>query len=169
MNASKHFFSLILFLAILSAQAQEPVQIAPEKRQQIERLLEVTGALNVAKIMSAAVTREMTNAVKQVRPDIPPEALDVMEEVVNSVISEEMVAKGGFVDLIIPVYAKHFTNADLDAMIEFYGTPIGQKTVKVMPQITKEAMQIGQRWGQTLGPTIVERVRMRLNNDGIEL
>ena len=169
MNAMKHLFSLVLLLAVLPAQAQDTDQVAPEKRQRIERLLEVTGALNVAKIMSAAVTLEMTNAVKQVRPDIPPEALDIVAEEVNSVISQEMVAKGGFVDLIVPVYARHFTNDELDVLIAFYGTPVGQKTVKMMPQITKEAMQIGQRWGQTLGPTIVERVRMRLNNEGIEL
>lgn len=80
-----------------------------------------------------------------------------------------MAAKGGFVDLIVPVYAKHFTDDELDVLIEFYGTPVGKKTVSVMPQVTKEAMQIGQSWGQSLGPTIVQRVRQRLKAEGIEL
>ncbi len=165
----RNVIALVLLLAILSAHAQDPGQVSPETRQRIERLIEVTGALNVAKIMSAAVTQEMTNAVKRVRPDIPPEALDIVAEEVTSVISEEMVAKGGFIDRIVPVYAKYFTNDDLDAMIEFYETPVGRKTISVMPQVTKEAIQIGQSWGQSLGPTIVERVRMRLKEGGIEL
>ena len=165
----RNVIALVLLLAILSAHAQDPGQVSPETRQRIERLIEVTGALNVAKIMSAAVTQEMTNAVKRVRPDIPPGALDIVAEEVTSVISEEMVAKDGFIDRIVPVYAKYFTNDDLDAMIEFYETPVGRKTISVMPQVTKEAIQIGQSWGQSLGPTIVERVRMRLKEGGIEL
>jgi len=169
MITHRNVIALVMLLAIVSAHAQDPGQVAPQKRQRIERLLEVTGALNVAKIMSAAVTREMTNAGKQARPDIPPEALDIVAEEVNSVIAEAMAAKGGFVDLIVPVYAKHFTDDELDVLIEFYGTPVGKKTVNVMPQVTKEAMQIGQSWGQSLGPTIVQRVRQRLQAEGIEL
>ena len=80
-----------------------------------------------------------------------------------------MIAQGGFVDLIVPVYAKHFTNDELDALIAFYQTPVGRKTVSVMPQVTQEAMQIGQRWGQSLGPIIVERVKTRFREQGIEL
>ena len=80
-----------------------------------------------------------------------------------------MVAKGGFIDLIIPVYAKHFTNEELDGLIAFYESPVGAKTVRVMPQITREAMQIGQAWGQSLGPTIVERVKIRFEEKGYQL
>lgn len=173
-------FLRVLFLASLTASplvhAQEsapPTEqssgVPAEKQQRIEKLLEVTGALNIAKLMSDAVTRQMINAVKQARADIPPEAFDIVAEEVNSVISEAMVARGGFVDLIIPVYAKHFTTDDLDALIAFYETPVGRKAVDVMPRVTQEAMQIGQRWGQSLGPTIVERVRARFKDQGIEL
>lgn len=173
MIARKRFLALAILIAFLPAHAQDSdqtsVTVAPEKRQRIERLLEVTGALKIAEMMSVAVTRQMTNAVKQARPDIPPESFDIVAEEVNSVISGEMITEGGFVDLIIPVYAKYFTNDELDALIAFYETPVGRKTVGVMPQVTQEAMQIGQRWGQSLGPIIVERVKARFKEQGIEL
>ena len=144
----------LLALAVLlaaqpvHAQNVNPDQsvVTPEKRQRIERLLEVTGALNIAKMMSEAVTRQMTSAISQARPDIPAEAMDIVAEETNAVISDAMVAKGGFIDLIIPVYAKHFSTDELDALIAFYESPVGAKTVSVMPQITREAMQIGQAW-----------------------
>ncbi|UCH49311.1 MAG: DUF2059 domain-containing protein [Betaproteobacteria bacterium] len=165
--------ALALLLATLPLHAQnvEPEQsvVTPEKSQRIERLLEVTGALNIAKMMSEAVTRQMTNAISQARPDIPAEAMNIVAEETNAVISEAMVAKGGFIDLIIPVYAKHFSTDELDALIAFYESPVGSKTVRVMPQITREAMQIGQAWGQSLGPTIVERVKVRFEEKGYQL
>ena len=164
---------LAILLATLPVHAQNVYPdegvVAPEKRQRIERLLEVTGALNIAKMMSEAVTRQMTNAISQARPDIPAEAMDIVAQETNAVISDAMVAKGGFIDLIIPVYAKHFTNEELDGLIAFYESPVGAKTVRVMPQITREAMQIGEAWGQSLGPTIVERVKIRFEEKGYQL
>ena len=173
MFARAHVLALAVLIAMLPAHAEDSGQsgnpATAAKRQRIETLLEITGALNIAKLMSASVTRQITNAVKQVRPDIPANALDIVAEEVNGVIAESMVANGGFVDLIVPVYASHFTVEELDALIAFYNTPVGRKTVSVMPQVTQEAIQIGQRWGQSLGPTIVERVKARLSEQGIEL
>ena len=169
---------LVLMFMVLStaAYAQDaPSSSAPagaissEKRMHIEQLLEVTGALQIAKLMSAAVTRQITDAVKQARPDIPAATFDTIADEVNNVVSEAMSAPGGFVELIIPVYDKHFTTAELDALIAFYKTPVGIKTVSVMPQVTQEAMQIGRQWGQSLGPVIAKRVQARLREQGIEL
>ncbi len=165
--------ALTILLAAWPVHAQnvypDDAAVSSDKRQRIEQLLQVTGALNIAKIMSEAVTRNITNAVKQARPDIPSEAMDIVAEEVNNVIAEAMVAEGGFVDLIVPIYAKHFTNNELDELIAFYGSPVGRKTVRVMPQITREAIQIGQKWGQGLGPTIVERVKQRFRKEGFDL
>ena len=165
--------ALAILLAVMPARAQnvypEESVVALDKRQRIERLLEVTGALNIAKIMSEAVTRQMSNAISQARPDIPAEVMDIVAEETNAVISEAMVAKGGFIDLIIPIYAKRFSNDELDGLISFYESPVGAKTVRVMPQITREAMQIGQTWGQSLGPIIVERVKIRFEEKGYQL
>lgn len=166
--------ALAMLLSMMPAHAQnvypDESAVTPEKRQRIERLLEVTGALKIVeKMMSEVVTRKMTNAISQARPDIPPEAFDIVAEETNAVISEAMVAKGGFIDLIIPVYAKHFSIDELDGLIAFYESPVGAKTVRVMPQTTREAMQIGQVWGQSLLPTIVERVKLRFEEKDYQL
>ncbi len=41
----------------------------------------------------------------------------------------------------IPVYQKHWTKADVDAMVAFYSTPTGQKMLKELPATMAEAMQ----------------------------
>jgi len=40
-----------------------------------------------------------------------------------------------------PLYDKYFTEEDLQAMIDFYKTPTGKKTISVMPQLLQESMQ----------------------------
>ena len=46
------------------------------------------------------------------------------------------------VDAMIPVYQKHFTKGDVDAMAEFYSAPTGQKLLKEMPVMMGEAKQL---------------------------
>jgi hypothetical protein len=60
----------------------------------------------------------------------------------------EQVLKGmsveGLLDDMIPVYQKHLSKADVDAMIGFYSTTTGQKILREMPAMTTEGMQAMQ-------------------------
>ena len=80
-----------------------------------------------------------------------------------------MKQKEGFVDLVIPVYDKYYSDADIKALIKFYQLDIGKKTIKVMPSLIGESMKIGQAWGQKLGPVIEERVMKRFKEKGFDL
>ena len=57
----------------------------------------------------------------------------------------EEIAKSFPVDEImedmIPVYQKHLTKGDVDAMIAFYSSPTGKKLLRDMPAISAEGMQ----------------------------
>ena len=41
-------------------------------------------------------------------------------------------------DAFIPVYQKHLTKGDVDALVVFYGSPTGQKVLKEMPAMMGE-------------------------------
>lgn len=45
----------------------------------------------------------------------------------------------------IPLYARHFTAAEIKEMAAFYKTPVGAKMLATMPQIMNESMMISQR------------------------
>lgn len=40
------------------------------------------------------------------------------------------------------IYARHFTAPELRELIAFYRTPLGQKTLKTMPQIMNDSVQL---------------------------
>ena len=42
---------------------------------------------------------------------------------------------------MVPVYQKHFTKGDIDALVTFYGTTTGQKVLRELPAISAESMQ----------------------------
>jgi uncharacterized protein len=152
--------ALALFAFASSAFAEA---LTDQKRADIDRLMQMTGARAIGQQMSTAMVGQMTQMLRQARPDIPQEVLDVLPEEVNAVISESM---DDFINAVIPVYHKYFTASEIKEMIAFYGTPLGQKTIRVMPALVGESMQLGQQWGESMGPLIEQRIRARCKKEG---
>jgi hypothetical protein len=80
-----------------------------------------------------------------------------------------MTAKGGFLDRVVPIYAKHFNHGEIKGLLKFYQTDLGQKTIKVWPLILQESMLLAQDWWKALAPLIKDRVNNRFKKEGIEL
>jgi uncharacterized protein len=49
---------------------------------------------------------------------------------------------------MIPAYQHHFSADDVDGLIKFYKTPLGQRLVSQMPGTMSEAAQAVQQWGR---------------------
>lgn len=164
----KRFISSIIVVLLLTAYNDNlsADNLSEAKRTDITKLIEMTGALALGKQMSDALVTQMSQAIKANRPDLAPELFDILQEEVNSVIEEKLP---NFVAKIIPVYHKHFTHDDIKGMLRFYQTPLGQKTIRVMPLLLQESMYLGQQWGQALGPEVQKRVINRFKAEGVDL
>ena len=57
---------------------------------------------------------------------------------------------GSLIELLVPVYQKHFTVDDLKDAIQMYKTPIGKKISEKTPIIAQETMQASMQWGMEL-------------------
>jgi len=62
------------------------------------------------------------------------------------------------IELIVPIYARHLTEAELDALIAFYSSEHGRSLVSKMPQVMQESMLAGQEWGADIARQILERL-----------
>ena len=157
------FLSLALALAAPLAAADD---LTPAKRADIERLLEMTGAMRIGRQMAQASVQHMVQTLKQTHPGIPQKALDALPEEVATVFEAHI---GAFVAQIVPVYHRYFTAEEVKGMIGFYSTDLGRKAISAMPGLMSESMVIGRSWGESLSPAIAERVRARLKKEGVEL
>ena len=158
------------FTLVFSLNAYAAEDMDTEKKKLIDALLEQTGqsAMAIGKQFSGAFIQQMTMILKQSKPDIDPKAFDILEEVIISIIDEEMVLKGAFKDMMYPLYSKHFSEDELKKMIELNNTEFGKKMIRIMPIITQEGMLAGQQFGQSLGPKIQQRIIARFKEEGIE-
>lgn len=55
------------------------------------------------------------------------------------------------VNAAVPIYDKYLSADDIKGMIQFYQTPLGQKTLSVLPQITAAMQSQGQKLGEQIG------------------
>jgi len=62
-------------------------------------------------------------------------------------------------EMMIPIYRRYLTLTDIEAITEFYKTPVGKKYVRNLPSILQESIQVGQEWGQKIKIRIDEKLK----------
>jgi len=54
------------------------------------------------------------------------------------------------IDMLAPIYASHLTQSELEELVRFYTSPIGQRLTAAQPTIFKESMAAGETWGEQI-------------------
>jgi uncharacterized protein len=157
--------ALFMFVGLAPSLARAD-ELTPEKRADIETLLQMTGALSVGKQMAVTVTAQLAQTIRKARPDIPKKPIDVLPEEVGAVFEANIAS---LKEATIPLYSKYFTGAEIKQMLQFYATELGQKAIKVMPALMQESMTLGRQWAESLGPQIDARIRARLKQEGVNI
>lgn len=60
-----------------------------------------------------------------------------------------------FADLAAEVYAREFSEEDLQALLAFDKTPAGQHLIEKQPEISQAMVKVGQQWGQMLAQQVI--------------
>lgn len=141
-------FSLIFLLFIVCSSGSVFGQTDAEYKKTLKRMFEVSGSEAAYK---AAIT-QMLGMFKQSQ-HVPPNVMAELEQEFLRTSLDELV------DMLIPVYQKHMTRADLLQLIQFYETPVGVKFAQKTPLIMQESMQIGQTWGMKIGQEFEKRLK----------
>jgi hypothetical protein len=123
--------------------------ISEEYRQDIRKLLILTGSDRMAMQLLANMFASFREALPQVPDEFWTEAMKEFK-------AEEMIA------LVVPIYARHLSHDDVKGLIQFYESPLGRKVIQVLPAITQESYTAGELWGRNIG----EKVRQKLIDKG---
>lgn len=138
-----------------SAAASPPAKIDPAKEADIRKLLEVTGAKELA-------LQTMGSMEKNIRPmltaSLPPG--DYREQLIDLFFTKfhSRVQTQEIVEMAVPVYDKYFSDDEIKGLVQFYGTPLGHKTLQVLPKLMGELQDQGRNWGQRIGRESMEEV-----------
>jgi uncharacterized protein len=119
--------------------------ISPEKEKDIRQLLELVGT-------KALMEQAMEQMEKATRPELENSmpAGEYREKLIEAFFAKfrQKFDVQKMVDLAVPIYDKYFSLEEVKGLIRFYETPLGQKSISVLPQLTTELMNEGRQVGE---------------------
>ncbi|QDZ39830.1 DUF2059 domain-containing protein [Euhalothece natronophila Z-M001] len=121
--------------------SEQEKDVDPEKASLIRQYIELSNE-------KEATIETVTLPLEQ-NPQIPNE---VVQEYVRRMEEE-------YVDLVTPIYAEHFTVEQLEAIIEFYQSDIGQSVAEEFPELTHDTFTRFSTWGERTMREIIEERR----------
>jgi len=135
-----------LVLALLCAAtgwAQQSAADAPATKEDVQRYLDVIHSREMMTQMVDAMIKPMHQMIHEqfmkdkdkLPADFEVRMNKMMDDSMKSFPWDEMI------QAMVPVYQKHFTKGDIDAIVVFYSAPTGQKMLKEMPAMMSEATQ----------------------------
>ena len=95
----------------------------------------------------------MDTMAGQLRPMFKNVPESFWSEFFRELDTNELVTK------IVPIYARHLSDKEVDDLIRFYESPIGKKLISVQPMIMQESMGAGKEWGRQVGERVVQKLR----------
>jgi len=131
-----------------AARANRQPKIDPQKEADIRRLLQVMCAQTT---MAQAMADMETNIRPLLMSSLP--AGEYRDRLIQLFFDKfhSKVDPQEMLGLAVPVYDKYLSDADIKTLIEFYSSPVGQKMVKVLPNIMSESGERGRQWGERIG------------------
>jgi hypothetical protein len=133
---------LCLVLAMGSA-AQQAASDAPASKEDVQRYLDVMHSRDMTTKMMDAMLKPMHQMMREqflknkekLPADFEARMNKRMDEFLTTFPFDEVM------QAMVPVYQKHLTKGDVEALVTFYSSPTGQKLLKEMPEIMAESMQ----------------------------
>ena len=118
---------------------------ADELTADLRKMMKVTGAMD----FGVQFAKLMNSDNEQERNGLPKEFYKRMyDEMSKGEIKERLENE------IIKIYRKYLTLEDTKALLAFYETEVGKKTIYLLPKVFEEAHQAGAGIGRVLGMKI---------------
>ncbi|WP_437530891.1 DUF2059 domain-containing protein [Sorangium sp. So ce726] len=121
--------------------------------------LELTHLVMPKDVYNALLDQLMTNmgaSMQQAGAKISPKDASKLKAVVAEVLPYDELVQWN-----VEIYAGKFTADELKELIKFYGTPVGKKAAKLLPEISGEV-------GKKVGTVIVQRMPAAMKKAGIQ-
>jgi hypothetical protein len=149
----RKFATILIFVWTFSfvAVAQtKPADDTTPSKEQVLKFLDILRVKSQLTLYFDGVAKEAKVAAeegfKRKVPDATPAQLaevdDFAEKLFQGMPIDEMV------NAMVPIYQKHLTREDIDSIVAFYSSPVGQKLQREQPAMMQEGMKVGGEIGR---------------------
>jgi hypothetical protein len=129
-----------------SAAATPPVvadKIDPAKEAAIRHLMDITDTSKLGDSVSAYFENRVRSVMSEA---LGPERTSKFMETFSKNL-EANVPPGVVVSAMVPIYARAFSMEEIQGLVQFYESPLGQRIVKVMPKVEEDSQNAGLQLG----------------------
>jgi hypothetical protein len=140
-------------------------QVEPDRLAAARDLLQATNT----DAQFTAVIPMMFGQLKQTIPPSSPKMQAELDQVFNEVQKQFIERRNEVLDQIAILYAQKFSAEEMKSLADFYRSPIGQKFITAVPDLTAEAMKMGNAWGRRIAMDAERKVREEMKKRGFEL
>ncbi len=111
----------------------------------------IAGVVEQAKLLflqqNPALASDLNEIANQMRTDLAPRFVDLTDEMAR-------------------LYATHFTDQELKAILVFYQSPVGKKLLAQQPTVVDDSMRFAQDWANKLSDQVIAKMREELKKRG---
>lgn len=152
----KKLFTICILLLTLSSsdRAQETAPNDPYQ-QAMQRLLKASNMQNMFGAM-------VSGSINQLRSEFPDVPADYWAKAEERMIGQLMDA---FLPIVTPLYQEYFTLEEIEQLIRFHESPVGQKINTAQPQIMAKG---SQQFNKTGALVVQELIRDMLQQGYID-
>lgn len=152
----KKLFITLILGTIISI----PAFAQPSSKDSVKELLKITKSEQFLGQMSPQINNMMHSSIEKLtrgkklttKQEL---ALVNYSQELGKIMQEELTwAK--LEPEMIKIYAEEFTQEEVDGMIQFYKTPVGQSTIDKMPIVMQKSMQVGYKQMDAITPKIMQ-------------
>lgn len=133
-------------VALAIAGSQAMATAAPASEDQVRQLMDVVGVGKMLAQMNAQAVTTLQQSMPCVSPDFWQNYMDTSQTQL-------------FIGRLVPVYQHHFSADELDGLLKFYRSPLGQKVINEMPTTMAEANQAGQQWSHERSAQMISELK----------
>jgi|SRR5690625_74332 len=137
----KNINILLLFFLLISIPSKAQTSDPAYKKKVLE-VVRIQGAQDFA----------INQAIEQMGKMVPEEKKKEFEREMKTQFEK-------LIDQTADIYLKNLSEKEIDALYEFYHSPVGKKIQKKMPVIMEESNEFSQQFAQQLMPLIQKYIQ----------
>jgi uncharacterized protein len=129
-------------------------------------LISINGEAREIELVLHGTIEEVQKAVCLNYPNLLREIRVVTDMLHKETDSKRSEVLGGVLDAAARALANRFTEMELNDLLQFYKTPLGQKWLLQWPEAQREQSLAVQKWADEFGETLMTRMRAEMEKRG---
>ena len=148
----KKFLMIIVAACCLVSVSAQTSKYEADAR----KIVDLQNNMNDYKVMMPAILQ----SIKVSYPTVPDSFWGEMQTTLSS-DAEMDTLKESLVKVYTQFLSENFTLDEVEQVLAFYSSPIGQKMWKADTQMAQESLEVGEKWGHIIGRRVVTNIALK--------